>query len=190
MGFGHLDEDQRDAVGIGHVHFVQTPRFLPRRTRDRHPAVGQLLLGGVDVAHLQPHRARGVRSAVACELDQRLAGVEDGARTVVTGDREAELVAVEPQRAVVVRRPKEHPAGQDLHGICVYHVRCRMPPRHGQELGCSRCLFISALSNPGATVSSALAVTAIRGAMRTGRVRAAVTIQSAASSGVSAGSPT
>ena len=40
---------------------------------------------------------------------------------------------------------------------------------------------MSALSQPGATVSSALAVTAIRGAMRTGRVRAAVTIQSAAS---------
>ena len=36
---------------------------------------------------------------------------------------------------------------------------------------------------------TAFAVTAIRGAMRTGRVRAAVTIQSAASSEVSAGRP-
>ncbi len=43
--------------------------------------------------------------------------------------------------------------------------------------------------NSGATVSNARAVTAIRGAMRTGRVRAAVTIQSAASAAVSAGRP-
>ena len=41
----------------------------------------------------------------------------------------------------------------------------------------------------GPTVSSALAAIAIRGAIRTGRVRAAVTIHSAASSDVSAGIP-
>ena len=51
------------------------------------------------------------------------------------------------------------------------------------------CRFMIAFTHPGATVSSALAVTAIRGAMRTGRVRAAITIQSAASAAVSAGSP-
>ena len=34
MGLGHLDEDQRDAVGIGHMQLVQTPRLLPRFTRD------------------------------------------------------------------------------------------------------------------------------------------------------------
>ena len=59
----------------------------------------------------------------------------------------------------------------------------------GQEPGCSRCRFMIALTQLGATASRAFAVTAIRGAMRTGRVRAAVTIQSAASAGVSAGSP-
>jgi hypothetical protein len=46
-----------------------------------------------------------------------------------------------------------------------------------------------ALTHPGATVSSALAVMAIRGAIRTGRLRAATIIQSAASAGVSAGRP-
>ncbi|CKU26424.1 Uncharacterised protein [Mycobacterium tuberculosis] len=38
-------------------------------------------------------------------------------------------------------------------------------------------------------LSSALTATATRGAIRTGRVRAAVTIHSAASAAVSAGSP-
>ncbi len=41
----------------------------------------------------------------------------------------------------------------------------------------------------GPTMSSALAAIAIRGAIRTGRLRAAVTIHSAASSEVSAGNP-
>ena len=40
---------------------------------------------------------------------------------------------------------------------------------------------------PGATLFSAWAVSAIRGAIRTGRVRAAVTIQSAASAAVNPG---
>ena len=190
MGLGHLHEDQRDAVGIGHVHFVQTPRFLPGFAGDWHAAVGQLLLGGVDVAHLEPQRAARVRFAVAGKLDQRLTGVEDRARAVVAGDRQAELVAVEAQRALVVGRPEEHSAGQDLHGS----VSITSGAGFGrdtvcQEPGCSRWRFISVLTQPGATLSRALAVTAIRGAMRTGRVRAAVTIQSAASAGVSAGRP-
>ena len=45
------------------------------------------------------------------------------------------------------------------------------------------------LTTPGATTSIAREVTAIRGAIRTGRSRAAVIIQSAASSEDSAGSP-
>ena len=51
------------------------------------------------------------------------------------------------------------------------------------------CRFMIAFTQPGATVSRARAVMAIRGAIRTGRVRAAITIQSAASAAVSAGSP-
>jgi hypothetical protein len=70
MGLGHLDEDQGDAVGVGHLHLVQTPRLFCSRARDRHTAAGQLLLGGVHVAHLQPQRPRGVRSTVAGQLDQ------------------------------------------------------------------------------------------------------------------------
>ena len=46
-----------------------------------------------------------------------------------------------------------------------------------------------ALTHPGATVSNARAVMAIRGAIRTGRFLAATIIQSAASSEVSAGRP-
>ena len=129
--------------------------------------------------------------AVAGEFDQRLARVEHCARAVVAGDRQAELVAVEPQRALVVGRPEEHPAGQDLHDV----VSITSGAGFGRDTvtavraGCSRCRFIIALSQPGAKVSRAWAVTAIRGAMRTGRVRAAVTIQSAASAALSAGSP-
>ena len=48
---------------------------------------------------------------------------------------------------------------------------------------------MSALTQRGPTVFSALRATAIRGAIRTGRVRAAVIIHSAASSGVNAGIP-
>ena len=59
--------------------------------------------------------------AVAGQLDQRLAGVEHGARAVVAGDRQAERVAVEGSERCVVRRPEQHPAGQDLHDR-VYHV--------------------------------------------------------------------
>ena len=52
--------------------------------------------------------------------------------------------------------------------------------------GCT-CLLIAS-TQCGATTSSPFAVTAIRGAMRTGRVRAAITIQSAASAVAKAGS--
>ena len=66
--------------------------------------------------------------------------------------------------------------------------------RHGrgvsQSFGWTRCRFIIALTAAGRDSCPArVAVTAIRGAMRTGRVRAAVTIQSAASAALSAGRP-
>ncbi len=70
MRLGHLHEDQRDAVGIGHMHLVQPPGFLPGFARDGNAAVGQFLLGGVDVADLQPERAARVRFPVAGQLDQ------------------------------------------------------------------------------------------------------------------------
>lgn len=57
------------------------------------------------------------------------------------------------------------------------------------QTGWTRCRFITASTRPGATVLSALAVTAMRGAICTGRVRAAVSIQSAASAADNPGSP-
>jgi len=44
--------------------------LLPGFARDGNTAVGQFLLGGVDVAHLQPERAARVRFPVAGQLDQ------------------------------------------------------------------------------------------------------------------------
>ena len=58
-----------------------------------------------------------------------------------------------------------------------------------QSFGWTRCRFIIASTALGATLLSTEAVTAMRGAIRTGRVRAAVIIQSAASSALSPGSP-
>ena len=55
--------------------------------------------------------------------------------------------------------------------------------------GWSRCRLIIVVASPGTTVFSACAASAIRGAIRTGRVRAAVIIQPAASSEVRAGKP-
>ncbi len=69
MTLGNLDEDERDAVGIGDVHLVQTPRFAPRLARDRHAAAAQFGLGGFQVAHLQPQRA-GKRSAGMVRLPE------------------------------------------------------------------------------------------------------------------------
>ena len=55
---GYLDEDQRDAVGIGDVHFVQTPRFAAGLAGDRHASALQLCLRRGHIAHLQPQRTR------------------------------------------------------------------------------------------------------------------------------------
>jgi hypothetical protein len=55
--------------------------------------------------------------------------------------------------------------------------------------GCIRCRFMIASTAAGAMLLIAWAVTAIRGAMLTGRWRAAVMIQPAASSADSPGSP-
>jgi hypothetical protein len=67
---------------------------------------------------------------------------------------------------------------------------CPAPPHRAvSSAGRMRWRFISAVAQPGPMVSSAFAATAIRGAIRTGRLRAAVTIQSAAYCGVSAGIP-
>ena len=52
-----LHEDQRDTIRISDVHLVQAPRFLARLTGDRNTARGQFILGGVDIAHLQPQGA-------------------------------------------------------------------------------------------------------------------------------------
>ena len=69
MGLGDLDEDQRHAVGIGDVHFVQSPRFLLGLPGDVDATAFEFGLGGVDVADLQPERAgerRGVRGGAPC----------------------------------------------------------------------------------------------------------------------------
>src|SRR5689334_14768055 len=115
MILGNLDEDQQHAVRVDDVHFVQPPRLLRCATGDFDSTAAEFLLGGIDVADLQPHRAARAGPAVAGDLDQRLALVEHRARTVVAGDRQAELVAVELQRRLVVGRPDQHSAGQDLH---------------------------------------------------------------------------
>ena len=60
---------------------------------------------------------------------------------------------------------------------------------HGQSLGCMRCRFIRVSTAAGAMLLIACAVTAMRGAMLTGRCRAAVMIQPAASAADSPGSP-
>lgn len=44
---GYLDEDERDAVGVGDVHFVQPPRLLAGFPADRHSFGCQLVLGDV-----------------------------------------------------------------------------------------------------------------------------------------------
>ncbi len=61
--------------------------------------------------------------------------------------------------------------------------------RLAQRLGWIFCRCMRVFTQRGPKVSSALAAIAIRGAIRTGRVRAAVIIHSAASSDVSAGIP-
>ena len=52
-----LHEDQRDTVRISDVHLVQAPRFLASLTGYRNTARSQFILGGVDIAHLQPQGA-------------------------------------------------------------------------------------------------------------------------------------
>src|ERR1700756_919290 len=58
-----------------------------------------------------------VGAAVTCQLQQGLAGEKYCASAVITGYRQADLVAVEAQRLLIVCRPEEHPAGQDLHNL-------------------------------------------------------------------------
>ena len=51
----------------------------------------------------------------AAIFKQRLPGEEHSAAGVLAGDREAEVVAVERERAVVVRGAQDDPRGEDLH---------------------------------------------------------------------------
>jgi len=51
-----LDENQRDPVGIGHVHLAQAPWFAARLAGDRNAPAPQLGLSRRDVADLEPQR--------------------------------------------------------------------------------------------------------------------------------------
>ena len=102
-------------------------------------------------------------------------GVLDCAARIFAGDRQLQLLGVEPQRPCVVRRSQQDPGAQDLHGYS------------GMGVGWIHWLRSTSVTSDGEATSKARMVTAIRGAMRIGRVRAAVSIQSAASAADSAG---
>ena len=96
----HLHENQRDAIGIGDVHLVQGPRLLTGFSGDLDAARAKLVLGGVQVAHLQPERAGenpvGIgRPAVPGQFEQGLPCEKDCATGILAGDREAQGVPVE-----------------------------------------------------------------------------------------------
>src|SRR5690349_1526911 len=118
----NLHKNQQHTVGIDDVHFVQPPWFLAGLASNLDATALQLGLGGGHVADLKPQRARKragelFRSAMVGQFDQRLAGVEDGARAVVAEDRQTDLIPVEAQRPLVVHRPEQHPAGENLHAV-------------------------------------------------------------------------
>ena len=112
----NLNKNEGDTVGIRDVHFVQSPWFPAGSACNRDTARLEFRLCGVDVADLKPQGTgkrwrAGFSGAVAGYLDQRLARVEDDACTVFAGDRQADPVAVEDNRSLIVLRPEQHPAG-------------------------------------------------------------------------------
>ena len=158
-----------------------------------------------DVQHLRRREPPIHRNANGAQFREAEDDLEEfGAVLLDEGDAIAETHARRPERlrdlagtGIELRERKGPVAGDQRHGI-------RSPRRvdahdvgdagdggvrHGQALGCMRCRFIRASTAPGAKLLASCAVTAIRGAMRTGRTRAAVIIQSAASAALRPGRP-
>ncbi len=158
-----------------------------------------------DVQHLRRREPPVHRHANGAQLGQATDDVEElGAVLLDVGDPVAESDSGRPERLRGPTGPRvklgegDGPVADDecrrvraarcVHADDVGDGR-DIGIGHGQLLGCSRCRFIIALTAPGAMVLTAWAVTAMRGAMRTGRTRAAVIIQSAASSALNPGRP-
>src|SRR5690349_13387591 len=150
----NLHKNQQHTVGIDDVHFVQPPWFLAGLASNLDATALQLGLGGGHVADLKPQRARKragelFRSAMAGQFDQRLAGVEDGARAVVAEDRQTDLIPVEAQRPLVVHRPEQHPAGENLHAVVSItrwaRSDCPTPPHRPPRWGYPHLIALRAL---------------------------------------------
>ena len=118
-------------------------------------------------------------------------------RAIGDGDARTHLVDDPTQRdshqhhEIVSFAPRLARRDTDSRGGVGRPGRGRSPGRAAadQLLGWMRRRFMMASTAAGARLFIACAVTAIRGAIRIGRVRTAVTIQSAASSAVRPGLP-
>ena len=159
-----------------------------------------------DVQHLRWREPPIHRHANGTQLGEAADDFEEfGAVLLDEGDPIAEADTGRPERLGglagprVELRERDGPFADDQRRrrraeAARGRARCRRWSRsrvgHGQLLGCSALPFHHARSTaPGATLFTAWAVTAIRGAIRTGRTRAAVIIQSAASSALNPGRP-
>jgi hypothetical protein len=117
----HLDEDEREPVGVARDQLDEPPGFQLRFLFDRHAPLDELFADSAHVAHLEDE-AGGVRRrrmSGARDFEQAAAEEKDdaAARSLapLAVDGEAEHAFVEAERALELSRMEQDAARQDLH---------------------------------------------------------------------------
>ena len=127
-----FDQNEQQAVWIGHPKLDEAPGLLHRTFDDRNPGGAQLLLGPADIAHLKPklgRRRRRLRFPIG-ELQIAAAQEEDHAARVTLAKlphrMEAEDVPIEAQAAIEIPRVEHETAGKYLHRARSGSLHCPM----------------------------------------------------------------
>ena len=119
----HLDEDEDETVWVLRTALDEAPGFHDRRLEDGNSVFAQMLLGGPDVAHLQPELGGRTRHNVGPSGDFEEPVPEEkhdsAALTTakLTHRMEAQDLAVESETLVEIPGVDHDAAGEDLHRV-------------------------------------------------------------------------
>jgi len=126
----NFDQNEHQAVRIGHPKLDEAPGLLHRTFDDRDPGGAQLLLRLADITHLEPklgRRRRRLRFPVG-ELEITTAQEEDHAARVTLAElphrMKTQDVTIEAHAAVEISRVKHETAGKYLHRIRSGSLHC------------------------------------------------------------------
>lgn len=126
----NLDQDEHQAVGVGHAELYQAPRFFDGTLNDWNPSGAELSFRLPHVPHVEPELrgGSGWLDLVIGELEVAPAQKEDDPAGLAAAELphgvKSEDVAVKSHAAFEIARVQHETAGKYLHRVWTWSLHC------------------------------------------------------------------